>query len=62
MKGYLRGMFYWVCCLEKLFFYPRGVVVVFAVFAFVDKDMEQFYRWTLSYIPMMGSSFLSQAE
>lgn len=58
MKGYLRGVFYWVCCLEKLFFSMLGgVVVVFAVFAFVDNDMEQFYRWTLSYMPMMGVIF-----
>lgn len=58
MKGYLKSIQYWAYFMEMLFFSMLGtVVLIFAIYAFMDAGGSSWYRWMVNYFPMMGLIF-----
>lgn len=58
MRGYLKSIQYWAYFMEMLFFSMLGtVVLVFAIYAFIDAGGTSWYRWVVNYFPMMGIIF-----
>ena len=58
MKGYLKSICYWAYFMEMLFFSMLGtVVLIFAIYAFMDAGGTSWYRWVVNYFPMMGVIF-----
>lgn len=58
MKGYLKSIQYWAYFMEMLFFSMLGtVVLIFAIYAFMDAGGTTWWRWVANYFPMMGLIF-----